>query len=279
MYKKLPSLEEARIALAKINECLGGGNYTDPIPHPTKNDVLLKFVPEDLSECQDILVKYPTLTADQVGVEGWYIGYFSGRFGKSRAKLEEAQLLYEALADPPVKDNRPVFRALFFAYLSTLYSLQESIQKVCEGRKGTLEEWWQLRSKELKAKNELLFCFNKIGNRDKHNHENFFRYPAKVYGINISTNLPPGWPSGQYRVIMSGEGNFALFDEGKKTFRRIPLGLGQGQYTIELIGAPARHLGQPIVEYDVVALCRLAREYFEDILFQAEAIEKEDASV
>ncbi|MBV5347912.1 hypothetical protein [Lamprocystis purpurea] len=273
MYKRIASIREAQLVLDAINRCLGESRYAEPIPHPTREDALIIFRPEILGECQSYLAAYPTLSDEQVVSEGWYLGPFPGRFGKSRAKLEEAQHLFDYLSDPVTRDNRPVFRSLFFAYLATLYSLKESIQKVCAARDWELKAWWLYRKKELEAKGELLEYLIRIGNRDKHNHENYLRYPARIYGIQMSNTLPPGWPAGNYRLVMSGEGNFALMDEGKKTFRRIPLGLGSGLYVTELIGVPGKHLGTPIGESNIVTLCRLAKEYFEDILFTAENID------
>ncbi len=273
MYKKFSSYTEAHIANREVCDRLNYIDYSDCIPHPTKQEALLKYRPDMLIGCEDIFEGIPALTLDEAVAEGWYLGPFQGRLGKTRAKLEEAQHLSDTLESPQIRDNRPVFRALFFAYISALYSLRESLKKVCPVYDGKLKDWWAVRIKELATRGELLSYLLEIGNRDKHNHENFLRYPANITYIKISYQLPPGWPPGKYPVVISGEGNFAMFDVGKKTFRRIPLGLSQGEYKVDLIGAPARHLGVAITDPDVLSLCRLVREYFEEVVFRAEQLE------
>lgn len=272
-YKRISTHQEACKIIRQIDELLDNGHYADPVPHPESGEALIKFKPEYLGAAVKLLEEHQTVSLEEAVKLGWYIGPFKGRFAKARAKLEEAQHLYYTLSIPELSDNRPVFRALFFAYLATLYAICETVEKVCERQGGDHRNWWQEKKQQLKQKGNLLNYFITIGNRDKHNHESYFNYKADVYSINIPTQLPIGYPPGQYPVEISAEGMFAMIAQGTKDFKRAPLGLGTGIYSTELIGAPEYHLGNPIGSKTPTYLCHIALGYFEELVFEAEELE------
>jgi len=270
IYKIIPNIAESKRLIKTIDERLSPQHYSNPWPHPKGDEALIIYDTRLLGKHNEI-EKYPSLTETEATKKGWYIHWFTGyqwsvgRFAKSRVKLEEAQYLYDLLSDTVLKDNRPLFRSLFFAFLSALYSLSETMKSVCEAQGGELSRFYEPHKKKIRNPKDLIGYLIQVVNRDKHNHENYFRYSATRYSIIIPN---------KYTTIVSAEGDFNLIDEGKKTFRRVFLGLGEGRYNMCLLGVPRMHSSLKVDTNDPVKVSGMALDYFEGLLFDAENIEK-----
>lgn len=279
VYRLFKSIPAAREAIAKIDLSMNytgtGQTWGAAIEHPYRNEALVRYRPEMLNA--EALVAFDgteEINLQEAAKREFYIGPFPDRFGKSRAKLEEAQLLFDALLQQSSRPNQPVVRALFFAFLSTLYALRESLKKVCMAKGEPLRSWWKQRQVELNKNGELLPYLLFVVNRDKHNASGYIHHVAKVFKVHYQEHeVPPGTAE----VRQSAEGLLAYVNPGTPKFRRVPFGTVEAQFTVQLVGAPCLHLGKPIAGADLFVASAAALEYFEEAVFQAENLEKQRA--
>jgi len=274
-YRLFLTLSSAWAAIEKINSALkyDGTMQTwgQPIEHPYSEGALVRYRPEMLNT--DALAAFDgteEINLSEAARLDFYIGPFRGRFGKARAKLEEAQFLFDVLASHKPMPAAPLVRALFFAFLSTLYAVQETLKKVSMSRDNNLRAWWRLRKAELERKGELLQYLLFIVNRDKHNPSSYIGYSAQFYG---ERTLKSDIPEGTSHVQFSAEGMLAYIYPNTPRFRRIPIGTVNANYFVSLIGAPCKHLGQPVNGSDLFDASKIALEYFEQVVFDAELLE------
>lgn len=275
VYRHFKSLQTAQEAIEKIDLAMNhagtGQTWGVPIEHPYRNEALVRYRPEMLNP--NALTAFDgteEVDLQEAAKRDFYIGPFSGRFGKSRAKLEEAQLLFDALLQQRSHPNQPVVRALFFGFLSTLYALRESLKRVCPAKGDALRSWWKQRQTELDKKGELLQYLLFVVNRDKHNASGYIHHHAKIFNIHYKENEVP---TGTVEVLQSAEGLLAIVYPGTPKFRRIPFGSMEGEFTVHLVGAPKFHLGKPVAGNNLFIASAVALEYFEQVVFDAEELE------
>ncbi len=135
---------------------------------------------------------------------------------------------------------------------------------------NSVRAWWKLRQAELEQRGELLQYLLFVVNRDKHNASSYISYKAYTYKAQVRDDeLPPG----TVEIRQSAEGMLAYVHPNTTKFRRIPVGAVDAQYFVTLIGAPANHLGMPVTGSDLFDAAKIALEYFEQIVFDAEQLE------
>lgn len=115
-YRLFSSIKAAREAIVRIDNALNlvgtGQTWGEPVEHPYCDKALIRCRPEMLNE-EALAVFDGTEEVDleEAARRDFYIGPFPGRFGKARAKLEEAQLLFDALCtqrtSPSAVSQRP----------------------------------------------------------------------------------------------------------------------------------------------------------------------------
>ena len=277
VFRLFKSIQAAREAIANIDVAMKypgtGQTWGVPVEHPYKDEALVRYRPEMLTpEALTTFDGTEEIDLADAAKREFYIGPFPGRFGKSRAKLEEAQLLFDALLQQHSRPSQPVVRALFFGFLSTLYALRESLKKVCMAKGDPLRAWWKQRQVELDKDGELLQYLLFVVNRDKHNASGYIHYEARLTKVHYSKNEVP---SGTAEVRQSAEGLLAYVNPGTPKFRRIPFGTAEGQFTVSLVGAPASHLGNPVAGSDLFVASSAALEYFEQAVYEAERLEEQ----
>lgn len=276
VYRFFKSIQAAREAIEKIDLAMNymgtGQTWGAPIEHPYRDEALVRYRPEMLNpQAQVAFEGTEEIDLQEAAKCEFYIGPFPGRFGKSRAKLEEAQLLFDALLRQRERPNQPIVRALFFGFLSTLYALRESLKKVCMAKGDPLRSWWKQRQVELNKSGDLLQYLLFVVNRDKHNASGYIHYEAKVFKVHYKQHEVP---AGTAEVRQSAEGLLAYVHPGTPKFRRIPFGTVEGQFTVQLVGTPGTHLGKPVARSDLFAASAMALEYFEQAVFDAENLEQ-----
>lgn len=276
VYRLFSSIQAAWQAIEQVDHAHNyagtGQTWGVPVEHPYKDEALVRYRPEMLNaDAQTAFAGTQEIDLEEAARREYYIGPFPGRFGKSRAKLEEAQILFDALLEERSRPHQPVVRALFFAFLSTLYALRESMKKVSMAKGEPLRSWWKERQAELDKSGELLQYLLFVVNRDKHNASGYLQYQSRIYrSYYKSAEVPPGTAS----IRESSEGQLAYVYPDTPKFRRIPIGTVEGEFFVQLVGAPALHLGQQVAGGDMFIACKTALEYFEQVVFDAEVLEK-----
>lgn len=277
-YCLFPTISAAWDAIQRIDQALNyegtGQTWGVPIEHPYSQGALIRYRPEFLND-QALAVFKDVQEIDlaEAARRDFYIGPFPGRFGKARAKLEEAQFLYDALAANRQIPAAPLVRALFFAFLSTLYALRESLKKTSMFKDNSVRTWWLARQAELEKRGELLQYLLLVVNRDKHNASCYINYNAHIYNSHIH---PDEVPAGTAQIRLSAEGMLAYVLPNTPKFRRIPVGAMKARYFVTLVDAPAIHLGEPVNGSDLFNASQIALEYFEQTVFDAEQLEATD---
>lgn len=275
IYRLFPTMADAWNAVEKINQALNyegtAETWGEPIEHPYGHEALIRFRPEFLNE-RALTVFAGTEEIDLIEAtrRDFYIGPFPGRFGKARAKLEEAQFLHDDLSRHRLIPAAPLVRALFFAFLSTLYALKEVLKKTSMFKDNEVRAWWKLRQAELERKGEILQYLIFIVNRDKHNASSYISISAHIYNTQI---LNGELPNGTAEIRQSAEGMLAYTYPNTSKFRRIPVGTIDSRYSVTLIGAPHEHLGRAVNGSDLFEAAQIALEYFEQLVFDAEQLE------
>ncbi len=253
VYRLFSSIQAAWQAIEQVDHAHNyagtGQTWGVPVEHPYKDEALVRYRPEMLNaDAQTAFAGTQEIDLEEAARREYYIGPFPGRFGKSRAKLEEAQILFDALLEERSRPHQPVVRALFFAFLSTLYALRESMKKVSMAKGEPLRSWWKERQAELDKSGELLQYLLFVVNRDKHNASGYLQYQSRIYrSYYKSAEVPPGTAS----IRESSEGQLAYVYPDTPKFRRIPIGTVEGEFFVQLVGAPALHLGQQVAGGDM----------------------------
>ena len=274
IYRLFQSMPAAWDAIEQINRAMNyqpPETWGEPIEHPYSNSALVRYRPELLNE--DALAAFvgsEEIDLAEAARRDFYIGPFPGRFGKARAKLEEAQFLHDSLSAHRQMPAAPLVRALFFAFLSTLYALREALKKTSMFKDNELRSWWRLRQAELEQKGELLQYLLLVVNRDKHNASSYIDISAHIYNAQVRNHE---LPLGTAQIRQSAEGMLAYVYPNTPKFRRIPVGTVDARYFVTLIGAPSSHLGRTVNGSDLFEAAKVALEHFEQLVFDAEQLE------
>lgn len=277
------SRQECEESLAAINERFNfkpenvTSTWATPIPHPVDERCLLPYDERSLVKCEDLINKESIISKATAVKEGWYFGFFNGKFGRERGKLEDVQFIYDAVLSNYGRPNFPATRALILSYLSSCYALRESLRsKINKLDNEELSSWWKDRQKELSKKGELLFSFEQMMNNEKHGgplanqHSSVSLKPRAYKSSLIVTSYPAGADPNTLRD--SAEGAFMTAFVGTPRERRFPVGLHEARYEIVVENAPNKHLGKELTNSSLLNLLELIRIYYEDLVFTAELI-------
>ncbi len=204
----------------------------------------------DLVQYSHFLEGFEQMSLEQARDQGFTFGRLKGPFAHARAKLEEAQLLQEALTAATPLPNFPVYRALFFGFLSATYALKEAIRQSCTRLGGEADAWFEEQFQRLKV-DPLVWAFYQMNNHNKHQPDDLpLRSCLQMRAIRIS-----GGPQG-VRVVMSNEGILGILHEGTGRERVVALaGLADVDWQVVLempdrgIGGAATPLTEQVLRF------------------------------
>ncbi len=139
-YLVFPSIEAAIQFLDQLHTAMQNKEiWTDANLHPFDKRALVPWNDDYLNQYDHLITPIEKISQDEALDQGFLFGRLRGPFAHARAKLEEAQLLQSALVEASSIPNFPVYRALFFGFLSATYALKEALRKSCN-RLGTRQK-------------------------------------------------------------------------------------------------------------------------------------------
>jgi hypothetical protein len=277
-YAVLSNLNDAETLINEICGVKGFSNWAEPIKHPTKESFLVRIDWSQLGGCEGLFEDLSIISRSEAKKRGWYFGLFKGTFGREREKLEDIHFIFDALVSFHGNPNFPALRALTLSFLSACYALKESMKNMCESEeyKGELGSWWKKRSKEMEAKGQLLKAFERFMNTEKHGgsiahqHSLLDIVPHALVNNLVVTSVPVG--ASIKTLQLSAQGAFVYMFVGTPLERRVPVGIQDALYEIVVENPPQKHLGYSIEGTSFLQMIKLIRNYYAQLIFDAEVI-------
>lgn len=279
-YYQFESLKECTDVISAINSRKNyrGGTNTWCTPHKnqTEDKWIIPYDSQQIGDCLDLLNKFEELTKHEAEKRGWYFGVFSGSLAREREKLEDMHFTFDALVESYGRPNFPATRSLALSFLSSCYSLKESLSKKVKNTtlKSKLENWWKQKKAEQDSRNEMLSEFHIFMNTEKHGgaasgqvSKIKFEPQSFMTSLIIVNHHPHADPK---TMRLSAEGAFMTAYANTPNERRFPVGIHEARYEIKVANAPKSHLGQNIENATFLEMMALIRNYYMQLLFEAE---------
>jgi hypothetical protein len=259
-YVIFENSDEANALIYRLDQALGGDHWADANLNPFDGRALVAWNDDYLSKFSEMIAGFQTISLDEAQDEGWAFGYFSGRFAKSRVKLEEAQHIRVSLDSFDRQPNYPAYRALFFGLLSSLYGVKEALRQSCKKTSKEALAWWNLKFEEIKA-DPLLCLFYDLNNSDKHSISSpLLRPRMNLYGY--KGVAPQG-------LIISGEGVFFSINQETPQEKRIFFDGADATFEVYLDISNLSHKGQDVSNICLKGQLDLAITHYENLVFEA----------
>lgn len=258
-YLAFPSVESAKAFLDQLHSAMQHREiWAEPNAHPFEDRAVVPWNDVYLAQHSHLLEGVEQISLEQARERGFIFGRLKGPFAHARAKLEEAQLLQEALAGATPLPNFPVYRTLFFGFLSATYALKEALRQSCKRLGGGAEAWFEEQFQRLKA-DPLIWAFYQMNNENKHQPDDLpLRSYLQMRGLRVS-----GGPQGA-RVVMSNEGILGIVNEGTGRERVVALAGSADVNWQVVIEMPDRGIGGP-----ATPLAEQVLRFYEAMVFEA----------
>lgn len=256
-YVLFSDINAATDFVAELDAARGATDVWDiPTEHPFDERALIGWCDDYLEAHATMLVGRDTIRPEEARSQGWHFHpIFKGSFAKARLKLEEAQFVLDGLKLVQTETNFPAYSALYYSFLSALYSVKEALKKTCErlGRKE--KQWWESQYRRIQD-DPIVNYFYKLNNDQKHGvNSSPLQVSAKMFAAAL-----PAFPG---QVMISAEGAFGIVHAGSARERRIPLAGLDSQMTVQLLADDGSVLG------DAVSLSEGVLRFYEDMTFDA----------
>jgi hypothetical protein len=270
VFEDLISAEEAIVSINRARGFLGTWCY--PLEHPIDCECLILIDWTQLQGCEPYIGSREIIDAGEAKFRGWDFGPFTGPLAREQQKLEDMYFLLDAVDGMYGSPNFPALRSLTLSFLSAAYALRENLKRKAESvrHEGSLGGWWKLRKKELDEPNELLKSLEIFMNTEKHGGRQRSKIdlvPAAQIGSLIIEQIPPN--ADVSTLTLSAEGAFAVIGLNTSRERRVPVGLHEARYEIQLQSLPDQHLGKSISATSFIETLHLVMEYYALLVFQA----------
>ena len=256
-YVLFDDINAATDFVAELDAARGATDIWDiPTEHPFDERALVCWCDDYLKAHAAMLVGRHTITPEAARSQGWHFHpIFKGSFAKARLKVEEAQFVLDGLKLIQTQPNFPAYSALFYSFLSSLYSVKEALRKTCERLGREEKQWWDGQFQKIQD-DPILSYFYKLNNNQKHGVNcSPLQVSAKMFGAAL-----PAFPG---QVIISAEGAFGIAHAGTARERRIPLADLNSQMTVQLLADDGSVLG------NAVSLSEGVLRFYEDMTFDA----------
>ncbi len=233
-------------------------SWAEPNVHPLDIRAVVPWNDGYLAQYSHLLEGIEQTSLDLARGQGFVFGRLKGPFAHARAKLEEAQLLEEALTSATSLPNFPVYRALFFGFLSATYALKEALRQSCRRLGNEAEAWFEGQFQRLKA-DPVVWAFYQMNNDNKHQPDDLpLRSYLQMHSLRVS-----GSPKGA-RVVMSNEGVIGILHEGTARERVAAL-VGAADVNWQVVlEMPDRGVGGP-----ATPMAGQVLNFYEQLVFEA----------
>ncbi len=160
------------------------------------------------------------------------------------------------------------FKVYFNSCLNACRAITNALQKEGKHIPG-FEEWYKQKQEEMKN-DELLRFIHKARTEDFHEGKHRLVF-VRSFIHSFSSEDAGTPPSPDATLIIGTEGMFWIVNRGTPYERRIPI--RKGKYTIEVAidNPPQVHLGKKLKKNDPVTICKLALNYFTDLVAEAKS--------
>lgn len=185
--------------------------------HPFDRRAVIPWNDDYLARYSHLTEGIETVSQEQAEQQGFLFGRLKGPFAHARAKLEEAQLLQEALMDASNLPNFPVYRSIFFGFLSATYALKEALRKSCKRLGNEADTWFEDQFSRLKS-DPVVWAFFKLNNANKHEPDEL---PLRSY-LQMRNMRVSGGPPG-VQLVISNEGLIGILNAGTSQERVVSL--------------------------------------------------------
>ncbi|MDD3327226.1 MAG: hypothetical protein PHW25_09110 [Zoogloea sp.] len=262
-YLAFSSAEGAKAFLEQLHAAMQHREvWAEPNVHPFEDRAVIPWNDGYLAQYRHLLQGVEHISLEEALEQGFTFGRLKGPFAHARAKLEEAQLLQEALTAATSLPNFPVYRALFFGFLSATYALKEALKESCKRLGSHPKTWFEEQFQRLKA-DPLVWAFYRMNNDNKHQPDDL---PLRSY-LQVRAFRVSGGPQG-VRVVMSNEGILGIVHEGTGRERVVALAGSADvnwQVVIEMpdygIGGPATPLAEQVLRFYEILVFEARRTY------------------
>ena len=185
--------------------------------HPFDKRAIVPWSDHYLAQYGHLIEDIEQISQEQAEQQGFLFGRLKGPFAHARAKLEEAQLLQQALEHASLIPNFPVYRALFIGFLSATFALKEALRKSCKILGGDAEDWFENQFQLLKE-DPVVWAFFQLNNTIKHSHDELpLRSSLQMHSLR-TTSGPPS-----LQLVTSDEGVIGILDANTSKERVISL--------------------------------------------------------
>jgi len=239
-----------------------------PKVHPFDGRACVPWNDSYLAHYKHLLMGLAQISQVDAEKLGFTFGRLQGPFAHARAKLEEAQLLLEALQAAAPLPNFPVYSALFFGFLGATYAVKEALCKSCKRLGSDAYAWYEVQFQQLKQ-DPVVSAFYELNNQNKHEPKNLPLHSALQMRDTRVFGGPPG-----AKVVMSNEGIFGVVDEGSVKERVEALsGVADATWLVTL-DMPERGVNGP-----ATPLAEHVLRFYERFLFDARRTHGNEANL
>jgi hypothetical protein len=180
-------------------------------------------------------------------------------FPNSSSKLEDSTTNLERMKS--AKDSVE-FKAAFTSFLSSARAITYALQKEGAHIEG-FEDWCTPFRVEMQS-DPLLRFIHEARIADFHRGIHELKFSTHIKSMRITTVGPE-------TVVIGAEGPFRIINKGTPKEKRIPMKEGNYIISISIKNPPTQHLGKTINDTSPIAICELALQYFESLIYKAKA--------
>lgn len=261
-YLTFASAEEASLFLGRLHAAMQYREiWAEPNIHPFEGRAIVPWNDGYLAQYSHLLEGVEPISLEQAREQGFTFGRLKGPFSHARAKLEEAQLLHEALTSATTLPNFPAYRALFFGFLSATYALKEALRQSCKRLGSETEGWFEEQFQRLKA-DPLVWAFYQMNNDNKHQPDDL---PLRSYLETRALQVFGGHKGA--RVVMSNEGILGIVHEGTYRERVVTMAGSADLSWRVVLEMPDRGISG-----SATALAEQVLRFYEALVFEARRI-------
>lgn len=225
-YILFSNTSEASEFISKLDSAMGSSDtWAIPNKHPFDDRAIIPWNDSYLHNFSFLITGLPQMSHKEAIEDGWIFGRIKGPFSHARAKLEEAQLLNEALHNLEKTPSLPIYKSIFFGFLGTTYAIKELIKKSCGKIGKDAEQWYESIFQKLKS-DPILFALYELNNANKHSNEfDLSILRSRYVERSVSTLILPNGA----RMLFSNEGRIGVINEGTSHERVFTI-IGNGDF-------------------------------------------------